>query len=80
MGKTVRTPEDAAVLYDDAPVPLSAAVFAERWRLITGELPAILLSSQIAMLALLVECTPVAPFEGPIPAWDARPADRCKAR
>jgi hypothetical protein len=51
---------------------LPTAVFVERWRLITGEPPAILLNSRTAMLALLVECTPVAPLELPVPTWDGR--------
>jgi hypothetical protein len=51
---------------------LPTAVFVERWRLITGEPPAILLNSRTAMLALLVECTPVAPLEPPVPTWDGR--------
>ncbi|MBP1178226.1 hypothetical protein [Methylobacterium sp. PvR107] len=49
---------------------LPTAVFVERWRLITGEPPAILLNPRSAMLALLVASTPVAPLEPPVPAWD----------
>ncbi|MEE7448738.1 hypothetical protein MRF4_13490 [Methylobacterium radiotolerans] len=54
----------------DAMAGLSDADFVERWRLITGEPPAILLSSRSEMLAMLVECTPAAPLEPPILDWD----------
>ncbi|SEH35292.1 hypothetical protein SAMN02799636_01737 [Methylobacterium sp. 275MFSha3.1] len=54
----------------DAMADLSDAVFVERWRLITGEPPAILLSSRTEMLALLVECTPAASLDLAVPAWD----------
>lgn len=50
---------------------LPATVFVERWRLLTGEPPAILLSSRAAMLALLIESMPAAPLEPPLPAWEA---------
>ncbi|MEE7449043.1 hypothetical protein MRF4_15255 [Methylobacterium radiotolerans] len=55
----------------DALVDLPDAAFVERWRLITGEPPAILLSSRAEMLALLVESTPAAPLEPPALAWDS---------
>ena len=59
---------------------LPTAVFVERWRLITGEPPAILLNSRTAMLALLVESTPVAPLEPPVPTWDGSRAGPGTAR
>ncbi|MDP4004148.1 hypothetical protein [Methylobacterium sp. NEAU K] len=54
----------------DTIADLPDAVFVERWRLITGEPPAILLSSRTEMLALLVGSTPAALLEPPVPTWD----------
>jgi hypothetical protein len=65
----------------DYPIPLTntlalmpAHTFVAAWRTIIGEPPAIMLSSRVAMIALLVASSPVAPFEPPIPAWDGRRA------
>ncbi|MCJ2056826.1 hypothetical protein MKL09_09695 [Methylobacterium sp. J-048] len=70
MSTSAQTPEDRLTFRADGVADLPAAVFVERWRLITGEPPSVLLSSRMAMLALLVESTPVAPLEPPIPTWD----------
>jgi hypothetical protein len=70
MGIPAQTPQDCSTSSARAVADLPTAVFVERWRLITGEPPAILLNSRSAMLALLVASTPVAPLEPPVPAWD----------
>lgn len=49
---------------------LPVDTFIAAWRAITGEPPAILLNSRVAMIALLVTSIPVAPFEPPIPPRD----------
>lgn len=51
---------DAARERDLGRLPLS--VFVTRWRLITGEPPAIMLESRFEMLAILVQSVPVAPL------------------
>ncbi|MGH1573307.1 hypothetical protein ACRAWG_24880 [Methylobacterium sp. P31] len=61
-----RTPET------DALVALSVEAFVAGWQAITGEPPAVLLSSRAAMIALLVESVPLAPLTPPVPASDAR--------
>ena len=43
-----------------ARIPLTA--FVSRWRIITGEPPAIMLESRAEMLVLLVQSVPVAPL------------------
>lgn len=79
MGQRAQTLQDFLTSSAVAMADLPPAVFVERWRLITGEPPAILLSSRTAMLALLIECAPVAPLEPP-PASDAPRADPAIAR
>lgn len=51
---------------------LSVGEFVQRWRLLTGEPPAILLGSRSAMLRLLVESMPVKPLKPAVPTWDDR--------
>lgn len=69
MDVPAQTLQDCSTSSAGAMADLPTAVFVERWRLITGEPPAILLNSRTAMLALLVESTPVAPLEPPAPTW-----------
>lgn len=71
MGQRAQTLQDYLTSSAAAVADLPTAVFVERWRLITGEPPAILLSSRAAMLALLIECAPVPLLEAPVPTWDA---------
>ncbi|MGC5779658.1 hypothetical protein J4O73_13105 [Methylobacterium sp. NFXW15] len=71
MDTPLQTPGDASPFKPDAVARMPEAVFIERWRLLTGEPPAILLCSRRAMLALLVESAPAAPFAPPDSAWDA---------
>jgi len=52
-----------------AAMPTDAFVAA--WRTITGEPPAIMLSSRAAMIALLVSSVPIAPLRPTIPVWNA---------
>ncbi|MFC6791430.1 hypothetical protein ACFQE0_18495 [Methylobacterium komagatae] len=66
----MQTQGEAATVNPDAVARMPEAVFVERWRLLTGEPPAILLCSRRAMLALLVESAPAAPFVPPVSAWD----------
>lgn len=73
MGTSAQTLENRLASSADAVAGLPVAVFVERWRLITGEPPAILLSSYTLMLALLVESTPAAPFDPRGSTWDSRP-------
>ncbi|WP_373622537.1 hypothetical protein [Methylobacterium sp. OAE515] len=54
--------------------------FVRRWRMLTGEPPAVLLASRTEMLALLVESTPAAPLEPQVPTWDDRELDAGTAR
>ncbi|MEE7451052.1 hypothetical protein MRF4_26465 [Methylobacterium radiotolerans] len=74
MAHTTLTLEDCPTSSADAAADLPAAVFVERWRLITGEPPAAMLSSRSEMLTLLVESTPAAPLEPPVSAWKHPPA------
>jgi hypothetical protein len=80
MGQRAQTLQDFLTSSAAAMADLPSAVFVERWRHITGEPPAIMLSSRTAMLALLVESTPAAPFEPPIPTWDDRALGAATAR
>ena len=80
MGQRAQTLQDFLTSSAVTVAELPTAVVVERWRLITGEPPAILLSSRTAMLALLVESTPVAPLEPLVPAWDAPSAGPGTAR
>lgn len=70
----MNTPAFGTADYLIPPIDTLAALpvdtFIAAWRAITGEPPAILLNSRIAMIALLVTSTPVAPFEPPISPWD----------
>lgn len=75
-----QTPEDGLTSSADAVADLPVAVFVERWRLITGEPPAAMLSSRSEMLAMLVKCTPAAPLEPPILDWDGLAIDGRTAR
>ncbi|WP_378972301.1 hypothetical protein [Methylobacterium komagatae] len=70
MDTPLQTQGEAATVNPDAVARMPEAVFVERWRLLTGEPPAILLCSRRAMLALLVESAPAAPFVPPVSAWD----------
>lgn len=61
----------------DYPIPsgdtlaaMPAEAFVAAWRTITGEPPAIMLSSRAAMIALLVASIPVAPLTPPVPVWN----------
>lgn len=61
----------------DYPIPSSntlasmpAEAFLAAWRTITGEPPAIMLSSRAAMIALLVASMPVVPLQPPVPVWN----------
>lgn len=51
-----------------AAMPIEA--FIAGWRGITGEPPAIMLSSRAVMIALLIQSMPIAPLEPPVPAWN----------
>jgi hypothetical protein len=76
MNTRVPAAADRPLADIDALVDLPVGVFVSRWRFITGEPPAILLSSRTAMIALLVESVPVAPLAPPAPSWEtAPPAD-----
>ncbi|MCJ2103615.1 hypothetical protein [Methylobacterium sp. E-046] len=66
-------PKDCMVSSGEALAALPTAVFVERWRIITGEPPAVLLSSRAAMLALLVDSVPLPPLLPPVPTWDRLP-------
>lgn len=66
----------------DYPIPaidtlaaMPAEAFIAAWRTITGEPPAIMLSSRAAMIALLVASMPVAPLQPTIPVWNGDGAD-----
>jgi hypothetical protein len=72
MGQRAQTLQDFLTPSASAVADLSVADFVQRWRMITGEPPAVLLTSRTEMLALLIESTPAAPFKAPIPAWDNR--------
>ena len=61
----------------DYPIPSSdtlalmpADAFVAAWRTLTGEPPAIMLSSRAAMIALVVASIPVAPPKPQVSAWD----------
>jgi hypothetical protein len=72
MGTLAQTPEKGLTSSADALAILPVAVFVERWRLITGEPPAVLLDSRAEMLALLVQSSPVAPLELPVSTRDCQ--------
>jgi|UppTromicSDPR003_1034534.scaffolds.fasta_scaffold00135_1 hypothetical protein len=72
MGTPAQTPENGLTSSVDALAVLPVVVFVERWRLITGEPPAILLSSRAEMLTWLVQSSPVAPLERPVPTWNCQ--------
>jgi|GEM_PF-2663987 len=54
----------------DTLASMPAEAFVAAWRTITGEPPAIMLSSRAAMIALLVASMPVVPLIPPVPAWN----------
>ncbi|MCJ2086396.1 hypothetical protein MKK88_10380 [Methylobacterium sp. E-005] len=61
----------------DYPIPTSdtlaampAEAFVAAWRTLTGEPPAIMLSSRAAMIALLVSSLPIAPLPPVGPVWN----------
>ena len=61
----------------DHPIPPSDTLaampsdaFLAAWRTLTGEPPAIMLSSRAAMIALLVSSMPIAPLRPAIPVWN----------
>ncbi len=61
----------------DNPIPPNARLaampvetFVAGWLAITGEPPAVMLSSRAAMIALLVESMLVVPLEPPTPTWN----------
>lgn len=72
MGIPAQTPQAFLTSSADAMADLSVGEFVRRWRLLTGEPPAILLSSRSAMLHLLVESMPVKPLWPAVPSWDDR--------
>ncbi|MEL6059509.1 hypothetical protein [Methylobacterium sp. DCY52] len=80
MSQRAQTLQDFLTSSASALAGLPAADFVERWRLITGEPPAILLSSRTAMLALRIECAPVVPLEPLVPSSDAPRAGPSTAR
>lgn len=71
---------DYPTLSADMLASMPAHTFLAAWRAITGEPPAIMLSSHAAMIALLVASIPMAPFEPPIPGWDGRRTISATAR
>ncbi len=69
------TPAPGTADYSNPPSDTLAAMpieaFVAAWRTITGEPPAIMLSSRAAMVALLVSSVPAAPLRPTIPVWNA---------
>lgn len=63
-------PADDPVSTVDTLATMPIADFVAAWRVITGEPPAIVLSSRSAMLALLVDSVPAAPLQPPTPRRD----------
>ena len=68
----------------DSPIPLSDTLaampteaFVAAWRTMTGEPPAIMLTSRAAMIALLVASMPLVPLQPPVPVWNGD--DPCAA-
>jgi hypothetical protein len=80
MGTSAPTLEKGLTSSAESLAELPAAVFVERWRLITGEPPAVLLDSRAEMLALLVQSSPVAPLELLVSTQDSPPCHGCTAR
>lgn len=62
MDQSAALRTDHPATEQDALAELPAGDFVRRWRQITGEPPAILLSSRSEMIALLVESVPMAPL------------------
>lgn len=75
MGISPQTLEAFLTSSADALADLSVGEFVRRWRLLTGEPPAILLGSRPAMLRVLVESMPVKPLRPAVPTWDDRRRD-----
>ena len=74
--RTADSSSSASVTADD-PIPsgdtlaaMSAEAFVAAWRTLTGEPPAIMLSSRAAMIALLVASMPAAPLQPTVPTWN----------
>lgn len=55
-------PNDARSPASDTLAHIPPGDFVARWRFLVGEPPAIMLESRSAMIRLLVESTPSAPF------------------
>lgn len=71
---------DYSIPSSDRLAAMPVEAFIAGWRTITGEPPAILLNSRVAMIALLVASIPVAPFKPPIPPRDGRLAASTTSR
>ncbi|MFB0491924.1 hypothetical protein ABIE45_004510 [Methylobacterium sp. OAE515] len=80
MGQRAQTLQDFLTSSASAVAELPVTDFVRRWRMLTGEPPAVLLASRTEMLALLVESTPAAPLEPQVPTWDDRELDAGTAR
>jgi hypothetical protein len=70
MDTTAPGTADYPIPSSDTLAAMSADAFVAAWRTITGEPPAIMLSSRAAMIALLVSSMPVAPLQPPVPVWN----------
>jgi hypothetical protein len=73
MDKPAPDTADYPTPVTDTLASMPVHTFVAAWRTITGEPPAVMLTSRVAMIALLVASIPVAPFEPPMPARDVRP-------
>jgi hypothetical protein len=61
---------DYPIPSNDTLVAMPAEAFIAAWRTLTGEPPAIMLSSRAAMIALLVSSLPVAPLQPAVLVWN----------
>ncbi|SDO32200.1 hypothetical protein SAMN05216360_11967 [Methylobacterium phyllostachyos] len=72
--------EDSSIPSKETLAAMPVEAFVAAWRTITGEPPAIMLSSHAAMIALLIASTPVAPLQPTIPVWNGDGADASTRR